>query len=41
MIFENNIHWYMYEYKSWEITNTYIYFSLLLLTLNVPLHLFR
>ena len=35
MAFENNIHWYTYKYL--EIKDMQIYFSLLLLTSNVPL----
>jgi len=35
MVFENNIHWYMYKYL--EIKSMQMYIYLLLLTLNVPL----
>jgi len=37
LIFQNNIHWYMYKY--FEMNNIWTLFSLLLLTLNVPLHI--
>jgi len=37
LIFENNIHWFIYKYL--EMNNIQIYLSLLLLILNVPLQI--
>jgi len=37
MVFENNVHWYLYKYLERNIM--WIYFSVLLLTLNVPLRI--